>query len=69
MARKRRKPGPPKGSPSPNPNGRPRSVNAFRQIGIRLSKTDLAQLETFADSQGMSLSEAVRAIIHRLPRF
>jgi hypothetical protein len=62
---KRRHPGPAKGSPSPNPAGRPRRLNAVKQIGVKLTAEDLRRLETFADAEHRTLAESVRVLIRR----
>jgi len=65
MGRKKRKPGPPKGSPSPNPKGRPRRLNPVIQLSVKLEADDLRRLETFADAEHRPLAEAVRVLIRR----
>jgi hypothetical protein len=61
----RRRPGPQKGSPSPNPAGRPRRLHPVIQLSVKLEAEDLRRLETFADAEHRTLAESVRVLIRR----
>ena len=61
---KKSKPGAPKGNRN-NPNGRPLSVAAVKQVGIRLSEPDLKMLNHFEKKWDAKQSDAARRLMRR----
>lgn len=43
-------------------------IKRANQVNIRLNDVELAKLEALAQEEGVTVSEAVRLLIQRLPR-